>query len=236
MDNRGFLMKRFTLLELLVVIGVIAILLSLLMPSLGAARKKAKLAVCASNNSQILRALSTYVTINDQMTPSKWYKGNLTNGQKPGHGWLGIKTNNHPWNYRSLNIYLGVPDSRSDIEKLDVAKCPLDNYSNGGRGGDSYFDYDGHSYMGNARSGGNVALNNGNYGIFISKVSTAPSRMVALNEFGGWHTAFGYNSNWGYSWHGKYMYTLGFLDGHAKNVRISRGLLISESYSFDKNQ
>ena len=229
-------MKKFTLLELLVVISVIAILLTLLLPSLSKARTKAKLAVCVSNNSQILRALATYVSANDQATPSKWYRGNVTNQQKPAHGWLGIKTNNHPWNYRSLNVFLGVENSRSDIDSLDVAKCPLDNYSNGGRGGDSYFDYDGHSYMGNARSGGNLALNDGNYGVFVSKVSTEPSRMVALNEFGGWSYAFGYGKNWGYSWHGESMYTLGFLDGHAQNMKVSSGLLINDSYSFDKNQ
>ena len=229
-------MKKFTLLELLIVISVIAILFSLLLPSLSSARAKAQVAVCVSNNAQILRALSAYVTNNNQATPSKWYKGNLTNTQKPAHGWLGIQTANHPWQYRSLNGYLGVPESRSDIDRLDVAKCPLDNYSNGGRAGDSYFEHDGHSYMGNARSGGNLALNNGNYGVYVAKVSTSPSLMVALNEFGGWHTAFGYNDDWGYSWHGNYMYTLGFLDGHARNTKIRRGLLISDSYSFDKNQ
>ena len=229
-------MKKFTLLELLIVIGVIAILVSLLLPSLGMARKKAKLAVCVSNNSQILRALSAYVTENNQSTPSTKYKGNTTNQQKPAHGWVGIKTDNHPWEYRSLNLYLGVQESRSDIESMDVAKCPLDDYSNGGRASDSYFEYDGHSYMGNARDNSGYGLNNGKEGVFVAKVSTSPSLMVALNEFGGWSFAYGYGTNWGYSWHGSEMYTLGFLDGHAQNIKIGSGLLISDTYSFDKNQ
>ena len=46
-------MKKFTLLELLIVIVIIAILISLLLPSLNRAREKARFVACMSNQKQL---------------------------------------------------------------------------------------------------------------------------------------------------------------------------------------
>ena len=59
----------FTLLELLVVIAVIGLLMTLLLPSLHKARKKAHLAVCLSNQKQIGTALIAYTIENDLYYP-----------------------------------------------------------------------------------------------------------------------------------------------------------------------
>ncbi len=57
--------KGFTLVELLVVISIIALLLSVLMPSLGKAKEQARKVVCGSNFKQIYMSLFMYASENN---------------------------------------------------------------------------------------------------------------------------------------------------------------------------
>jgi prepilin-type N-terminal cleavage/methylation domain-containing protein/prepilin-type processing-associated H-X9-DG protein len=61
--------KGFTLVELLVVIGIIALLISILLPSLNKARETANRAKCASNLHQIGLAILLYQNENQQLSP-----------------------------------------------------------------------------------------------------------------------------------------------------------------------
>lgn len=67
----GFMNKRtgFTLVELLVVISIIALLVSILMPSLGRAREQARAVYCASNQRQLLLGLIYYTEDNNEHLP-----------------------------------------------------------------------------------------------------------------------------------------------------------------------
>ena len=64
----------FTLIELLVVIGIIAVLISILLPSIGRAREMSRRTACLSNLHTLGQALFMYANA---------YKGRLPNGNPP---------------------------------------------------------------------------------------------------------------------------------------------------------
>ncbi len=135
-------MKRnvgFTLIELLVVISIIALLVSILMPALGLARKQATMAVCVSNQKSLGLSYTMYAGDNDDLLVIGYV--NFIN-----------QDNNAPWNRyawcRPPLVYNGATqvdtlddnvtlESRQNgikagklfkyNESVDVYHCPGDN-------------------------------------------------------------------------------------------------------------
>jgi prepilin-type N-terminal cleavage/methylation domain-containing protein/prepilin-type processing-associated H-X9-DG protein len=69
----------FTLIELMVVIGIIAVLIAMLLPVLNRSRLTAKLVSCQSNLRQIGNAIQIYAGNNNGVFPVGWYDGGFPN-------------------------------------------------------------------------------------------------------------------------------------------------------------
>lgn len=83
--------RAFTLIELLVVVSIIALLVSILLPSLSAAREKAKSIKCIANLGSCARAMHQYIAEYDQAAiDTKWAPHKTVGEYPPGYtGWWG---------------------------------------------------------------------------------------------------------------------------------------------------
>lgn len=135
-------LRAFTLIELLMVIAIIALLISILMPSLNSAREQARVAKCVSNLKESMQFSLMYME-SDSQKLIPWYRNPPVAGfgvslfTPTVFGGFRAKINDdaglmpdaflYPVQVRPLNSYV-APNVQGDTE-IDMYKCPSDKTS-----------------------------------------------------------------------------------------------------------
>jgi len=142
MSSRSQRRGGFTLVELLVVIGIIAVLISILLPTLSSARQAAKNVQCLSNLRQIGTACVMYMQANKGVCPPFRFESTAQAGWTPGGFWANFLSEQH---YLKGNAGLGsnvflCPNSIDELE-TNFWISPPSRTANCG-----YFLYQGSAY------------------------------------------------------------------------------------------
>jgi len=116
--------KRFTLVELLVVITIIAVLASMLMPVLGSAREKVRTTDCLNNLRQLGTSVMGYVNDNEDYLPNH-------NDGNAGSNW-------------TRAIFLPADDYQNN---WSIIECPKDKTFTRPPVAGSTFNYDGNKHF-----------------------------------------------------------------------------------------
>ena len=170
-------MKRFTLMELLVVVAIIGILVSILLPSLSKARLLAFQTVCTSNLKQLGIATQLYLNSSDGLYMMNWKDSNWAD-----RGDLG-PTDVSSWHYK-LAPYLGLnPNGTGQYKEVvpNALQCPMEPQPYKTNSVRTYASYGFTRRHGNATNNPGLVVNNSAGKKYVNTVNF-PTETVAAAE------------------------------------------------------
>ena len=226
--------RKFTLIELLIVVAIIGILVSILMPSLGKARKAARKAVCLSNNRQLSVASNLFTKDNKgYFVPNRGGSDFEPAGKNGTDSYFNTSFRNI--SNRLLNQYLGGPFT--DGDEVPITHCPEDNNT----------AVQGHSFSGSSYpfnigtpmgSKGQATMTWGtgaNKSNLVDAVES-PSRFLIISEMGMRTYSKGNgNANKLHYFHTEYgdsRWVAAFADGHTAFINAQYRRKVAEDYTY----
>ena len=128
MIQRTSARRGLTVLELLIVIGMVAVLMALLMPAVQSARDQARAARCRNNLKQIGLALHNYLDVFNTFPPG-WVAHSDSPDYGPAFGWMVMLlpfVDQAPL-YNQLDFQKPPPAPNKLLQqRLDIFRCPMD--------------------------------------------------------------------------------------------------------------
>jgi len=241
--------RGFTLIELLVVVAIIAVLVSILLPALGIARRQAKRVVCAANLRSIGAGFDLYLDAHDGAYPidaQDFLKASLNYGGRQGEdaAFGDALVPDGQRIAKPLNSFVGLP--AITVTDAELFRCPMDDGDSQHNITTTFFAARGTSYESNrylmrpptlranffdpTRSV-NSQLNKLN-SPYLQPRRTLIDRPAETIHFGdyGWQVVAQGSVSWP-EWHKtKLSFNLAFADGHVSFQRLRRRILIGDDY------
>ncbi len=205
-------MRGFSLIELLVVVGIIAILIGIMLPALMRARHQSIIVQCSSNLRQISNAFNAYLI--ESRNTCFWRGADINIDGMDWYVYGGREGGNTNLQANLFNRLVPRPLNKYVSRSMELFHCPADREMLPWTGGYTNFEYVGNSYNFNANGYPKAPpappARAGLAGIKITQVRSSAQTVIFFD--GGLCNDF--------AWHGHDKGNFCMVDGHVEFIKL----------------